>query len=198
MRGQVTRLPRLIQILCKVRSLSPEDIYICKPLKRRFNETWPSLHNYHGRVALDVKGFRVTHTFARSSALFSSRMGHGYHGQGTPTCAYQLDREELNKDHRGVLQFARVMLVLAREKLVQRGLEIETDSQDGKIIKFVGYLVFVPPFFSFLLLGLALTLASLSSSFPPSGIGVFLEDRSFLHLQLHFPVKMKFPDGEWI
>lgn len=74
-------------------------------------------------------------------------MGHGYHGQGTPTCAYQLDREELNKDHRGVLQFARVMLVLAREKLVQRGLEIETDSQDGKIIKFVGYLVFVPPFF---------------------------------------------------
>lgn len=74
-----------------------------------------------------------------------------------------------------MLQFARVMLVLAREKLGRSGLvEVETDSQDGKIIKFVGYLVFVPPFFT-LLLGPALTLASLSPSFPfPSGIGVWI------------------------
>lgn len=109
---------------------------------------------------VDVKGFGVT-----LRALFSSRNPYGHvrlplglsiGGALVYILVYQLDWEELNKEHRGVLQFARMMLVLASESLSsvgewggRRGLaEVKTDSQrrdvDGKIIKFVGYLVLVP------------------------------------------------------
>lgn len=83
---------------------------------------------------------------------------------------------------------------------------VKTDSQsprvvDGKIIKFVGYLVSLSLFNVLLFEGgrerPTLTLVSLSS---PLRVSVsFLEDRSFPASATAFPgFKMKFPDGEWI
>lgn len=74
---------------------------------------------------VDVKGFGVT-----LRALFSSRNPYGHvrlplglsiGGALVYILVYQLDWEELNKEHRGVLQFARMMLVLASESLSSVG-----------------------------------------------------------------------------